>query len=138
MQITIDTSKLSELDINMLSFLADQGEVAEEPAPQATAPKRASRKKAAAKAEVAAAPEVAAEPEPAAAAPEPAAAEPEPEAAAEDEAPTMSDAVAAATKLVSSGQASVVKDALAVVGAKRVSEMGEANIATFLAALEVA
>lgn len=119
MQITIDTNNLSELDIAMLGFLAGNTEEAEEveetPAP--TPEKKAAAKKAAAKAEVA------------------------PEPLEEDlvgEGPTMSDAVAAATALVSEGGAAKVKAALAVVGAKRVSEMAEADIPTFLAALEAA
>jgi hypothetical protein len=116
-QITIDTNNLSELDIAMLAFLAgntEEEEVSEEPAPAKT---KAETKKAAAKAE--------------------ATAPPEPE---EDlvggEGPTMSDAVAAATRLVSEGEAAKVKAALAVVGAKRVSEMAETDIPAFLAALE--
>ena len=50
--------------------------------------------------------------------------------------PTLSDAVAAATKLVSSGKTSVVKSALETVGTARVSELSEDKIADFLSALE--
>lgn len=63
----------------------------------------------------------------------------EAEAEAEDlvgGAPTMADAVSAATVLVSSGGAAKVKEALASVGAKRVSEMQESDIPAFLAALQ--
>lgn len=49
--------------------------------------------------------------------------------------PTMADAVALATKLVSEGQADQVKEALGKVGAKRVSELTEDNIATFVNSL---
>lgn len=120
MQITIDTNNLSELDIAMLAFLAGQDETAEEeeeaPAPPPAAKKAASKK---------------------------AAAKPKPEPVEEeedlidggDDAPTMSDAVAAATQLVSSGESAKVKAALAEVGAKRVSEMAEDDIPAFLAAL---
>lgn len=59
-----------------------------------------------------------------------------PPAKAESGAPTLSDAVAAATKLVSSGKTSVVKAALETVGAARVSELSEDKIADFLSALE--
>jgi hypothetical protein len=113
-QITIDTNNLSELDIAMLAFLAGNTEeteeepVAEEPAP---APAKAAAKKA------------------------PTKKEPEEDLVGGD-APTMSDAVAAATQLVSEGEAAKVKAALAVVGAKRVSEMAETDIPAFLAALE--
>jgi hypothetical protein len=108
MQIIIDTSNLSELDINMLAFLAGQGE---EDAPEADEEPEAKPKKAKK-------------------------ADPEPEPEENDEAPTMSDAVAVATQLVSSGEAAKVKAALAEVGAKRVSEMKEEDIPSFLAALE--
>jgi hypothetical protein len=112
-QITIDTNNLSELDINMLAFLAGSTEEVEEVEPEA--PASAKKAPAAKKAE-----------------PEP---EPEEDLVGGD-APTMSDAVAAATQLVSEGGAAKVKAALAVVGAKRVSEMDEAKIPDFLAALE--
>lgn len=130
MKIEIDTNNLSELDINMLAFLAGieatepdaSGEETEpEPEPEAPAPaKKAPAKKAAAK------------PAPA---PEPdliGGDEPEPPA----DGPTMSDAVAAATKLVSSGGSAKVKAALESVGAARVSGLDEADIPAFLAALE--
>lgn len=127
MQITIDTNNLSELDIAMLSFLAEQGEVAdapEEPAPEPAPAKAATKAKAAPKAE------------PAKAEPEPVVEEPaEEDLLGGEDAPTMSQAIAAATELVSSGGAAKVKAALAEVGVKRVSEMKDADIPTFLAAL---
>lgn len=126
MQITIDTNNLSELDIAMLGFLAGNTEEAEEVKETEEVAKPDTAKADAAKAKAAAKKEA----EEAAKA-----------AAAEEDlvggdGPTMSDAVAAATKLVSEGGAAQVKAALAVVGAKRVSEMDEAKIPEFLAALE--
>jgi hypothetical protein len=118
MQITIDTNNLSEMDIAMLGFLAEQGEAA--PAEDVAEETPAPAKKAAAKPE----------PKKAAAKPEP---EPEPEETTDG--PTMSDAVAAATKLVSNGGAATVKAALAAVGSKRVSEIEEKDIQAFLDAL---
>lgn len=117
MQITIDTNNLSELDINMLAFLAGQSDEAEEvevAEPVAEKPKKAAAAKAAAKTE-----------------PEPA----EEDLLGGEDAPTMSDAIAAATELVSSGGAAKVKAALAEVGVKRVSELPETDIVRFLAAL---
>ena len=52
-----------------------------------------------------------------------------------DEAPTMADALAAATQAVSKGGSAKVKAALAVVSSKRVSEMKVEDIPAFLAAL---
>ena len=60
-------------------------------------------------------------------------AEPEPEP--EPEAPTMADALAAATQAVSSGGSARVKAALVSVDSKRVSEMKVEDISAFLAAL---
>lgn len=126
MQITINTAEpLSDVDVAVLRTLL--GESAEVPvsAPAAAAPAKAA-KKAAPKAE-----KSAPEPEP----------EEEPEAEADedlvggDDAPTMEDAVALATKLVSSGQAAKVKAALGEVGAKKVSEIKAGDIATFVNAL---
>lgn len=122
MQITIDTNNLSEMDIAMLAFLASQGEADEPEVVETPAPTPAKK------------------------APAKAAAKPAPEPVEEDlvgggeepaaDAPTMSDAVAAATTLVSSGGSAKVKEALASVGAKRVSEMKTEDIPAFLAALE--
>lgn len=110
MQITIDTNNLSELDINMLAFLAGAPE-AEDAEEKAAPVEKPSAKK-----------------------------EPEAKKEAEEDlvggdAPTMADAVAAATVLVSEGGAAKVKQALAVVNAKRVSEIDEEYIPAFLAAL---
>lgn len=124
MKIELDTNNLSELDMAVLAVLT--GNQATAPTP-AVAPKAAPApaKKAPAKAAPAPAPE------------------PTEEAGAEAEAedlvggaPTMADAVSAATVLVSSGGAAKVKEALASVGAKRVSEMQDTDIPAFLAALE--
>lgn len=82
-----------------------------------------------------------AEPEPAKKPePEPADKDDESETAAdEDEAagdePTLDDAVALATKLMSGGKAADVKAALGTVGAKRVSELKGSKIAAFIEAL---
>lgn len=126
MKITIDTNNLSELDVAMLGFLAEQEPSAEaetevEPDPEPVAAKKVVAKKVAA----------VVEPEP----------EPEEEEEIEEDlvggdAPTISDAVAAATKLVSEGKQAVVKAALTAVGAKKVSEMEADVIPSFLAALE--
>jgi hypothetical protein len=107
MQLTINTEEaLSETDLAILALLTGDA-----PAP---ASKPAAKKAAAAK--------------------------PEPEASAEEDLlggtePTMADAVALATKLVSEGSAAQVKEALAKVGAKRVSELTDDNIATFVNSL---
>ena len=52
-----------------------------------------------------------------------------------EEGPSRADVVALATKLVSSGGAPKVKDALASVGAKRVSEVTDDKLAELFAAL---
>jgi len=126
MQITIDTNNLSELDVAMLSFLAENGEVAEETEPEAEAPaapaKAPAAKKAAAKAEAPAAP--AAEPEG------------EDDDLVGGDGPTMAEAIARATEMVSQGGSAKVKEALASVGAKKVSEMDEDKIPAFFAALD--
>lgn len=108
MQITIDTNEeLSAKDLQILALLTG-GE----------APAKPAAKKAAA-----------AKPAP----------DPEPEQAADEDlvggAPTMADAVALATKLVSAGQSAKIKEALADAGAKRVSELSEDAIPGFVAAL---
>jgi DNA-binding protein YbaB len=115
MQITIDTENLTSTDREILTLVLGEAIAAAttKPAPAAPAKKA-----------------VAAKPAP----------EPEPEPEEEDlfggeDVPTMEDAVAAATKLVSEGKAADVKKALASVGAKRVSEVTEANLAKFVKAL---
>jgi hypothetical protein len=121
MQITIDTNNLSETDVNFLRVLVGDAPAPTEAAPAAKKPTTA--KKAAAK-------------------PEPT---PEPEADdavaddssdADADAPTLEDAVALATKLVSAGKSKEVKAALTDVGAKRVSEVDEDKIGELIAALE--
>lgn len=129
MIITIDTNvELSTLDLALIGTLIGNGPVAT-PLPEST-PTKAEAKAPAKKA-------TPAKPAP----------EPEPETVEADEedllggtepeadAPTMADAVAAATKLVSSQKGSVVKAALTDLGVKRVSELKDDQIAAFLAAL---
>jgi hypothetical protein len=118
MQITIDTSNLSELDKSMLAFLAGGDETEEEPEePAAPAPKTRSPK---------------AQPAP----------EPEPEdedlLGGSDDSPTLEQAVARATQVVSEGGTATVKAALASVGAKKVSELSADKVADFMAALDAA
>lgn len=60
--------------------------------------------------------------------------EPEPEEEASD-GPTLEDAVARATELVSEGRAADVKGALQNFGVKRVSELEESQVEAFLEAL---
>lgn len=114
MLITVNTEELSAKDLEILALLTGDAPAAATPAKTATPAKKAA----------------AAKPEP----------EPEPEPADEDllggDTPTMADAVALATKLVSAGQATKVKEALADAGAKRVSELPEDAIAGFVAALQ--
>lgn len=127
MKITIDTDTLSELDIAMLAFLADQGEATEEQDPEPEPPKptkKAATKKAAAKVEP--------EPEPEE---EDLVADEEEDLIAAEAPPTKSDAVAAATELVSNGGTAKVRAALEVVGAKRVTDMDDESVPAFMAAL---
>ena len=146
MHVAFDTAELTAKDLQMLSILVNgEGDWPATPAPVAEAPAAKVNDTPVAKpapAKKAPAPKPEPTPEPAEA-PSP---EPEPEATAEAtpepeedlvgaEAPTMADAVAAATKLVSSGNAGKVKEALASVDAKRVSEVQADKIAAFLAAL---
>lgn len=121
MQITINTAEaLSDTDLAILAVLVQQ-DAAATPAPKAEKAAAKPAKKAAAK------------PEPK---PEP---EPEPEEDEDlvggDDAPTMEDAVALATKLVSSGRSKDVKAALNAAGAKRVSELKAEDIPEFVNAL---
>ena len=129
MQITIDTNNLSALDISTLTFLTGAGPTPEEAVPVvALKPEPVKRAK---KATPAPAPVIEPEPE---AAP---VVEPEEDLlGGEEQAVTMADAVAAATKLVTSGNAAKVKEALAAAaGAKRVSEVAAEDLAAFVAAL---
>lgn len=143
MKIELDTNTLSDLDRAVLSLILG-GEPA--PAPAAEQPKPAPAKPKPAPARKATVEEVVA------------AAKPEPEVPTSEEAGdtgedliapadsadpapaevTMSDAVAAATKLVSSGQSAAVKDALTGLGVKRVSELADDQIAAFINALPTA
>lgn len=147
MHVAFDTAELTAQDLKMLSILVEGNDWPAVTPPPAVAEAPAAKvndtpvaKPAPAKKAPAPKPEPTPEP---AEAPSP---EPEPEATAEAtpepeedlvgaEAPTMADAVAAATKLVSSGNAGKVKEALASVDAKRVSEVQADKIAAFLAAL---
>ena len=124
MIITIDTSvPFSDTDLDVLRALAGAPEIVPaKPAPKAAPPAKAE--------------EAPAKPAPKAAPPAKPAPKAAPPAKAESGAPTLSDAVATATKLVSSGKTSVVKAALETVGAARVSELSEDKIADFLSALE--
>ena len=124
MQITIDTNNLSELDLRILWLL---GNADDAPAPKA--------EKAAPKAEPAAKAAPKAKPTPKAEEPVEELEEAVEEDTADESGATMEDAVALATKLVSSGQAAKVKAALAEAGAKRVSELKDEDIASFIAAL---
>lgn len=122
MQITIDTTTLTDADRAFLLGLLGEGTVsapekASTPAPKATAP---AAKKAASKP-----------------APKPA---PEPEDEDTDEpdnSATLADAVKAATALVSAGKAATVKAALKAVGAARVSEVDEDKVSEFLELLDI-
>lgn len=109
MQITLDTDQLSEKDLNVLRALVGDSSPASaaQPAKKAAAP----AKKAAA------------------------APEPEETPAETSGEPTMEDAVARATELVSSGKATEVKAALDACGADRVSNLPGDKIGDFLAAL---
>lgn len=117
--ITLDTDNLTPGQQVALGSLvgAAEGTTVETPAPKA-APAPAA-KKTAAKAP-------AKDPEPT---PEPA------EDTDEDASPTLEDAVALATKMVSNGEAKKVKAALTDVGAKKVSEIPEGKVSEFVAAL---
>lgn len=123
MQITIpDTNELSELDRNVLAALLGN-DVSPASAP-ASQPKNDPKAESKPKAEKAA-PKETKKPEP----------EPDEDDNSDegDDGPTMKDAVALATKLVSDGEASRVKAALSDLGAKRVSELKSAeDIATFI------
>lgn len=141
MQITFDTSAISPIDQRIIALLAGSDwpaalaaapAVKEAPA-ETVAPDSAVVEQVAPVVKKAAPAKKAPKPEPAE---EPApVVEEETPAEAEADAPTMADAVAAATKLVSSGNAGKVKEALASVGAKRVSEVAEDKIGAFLTAL---
>jgi hypothetical protein len=116
MQLHLDTSEISDLDRKIIAALHEHfgGKTA---APAAKTPIAETEKPAAKNTKPAAAKAEAKVEDPAA------------------DGPTLEDAVAAATALVSKGKAPHVKAALESVGAKRVSELSSDSIADFLAAL---
>lgn len=124
MFISFNTDELSPQDIAVLRAVVGDAPVSAPstpaPAAKASSPAKATTK-AAPKAEKAAEP----------------AEEPAEVAVAEEatDGPTMEDAVALATKLVSAGEAARVKAALAECGAKRVSELAEDKVGVFIAEL---
>jgi len=129
MHITINTAEeLSDLDKSILRTLLGHSAPSSAPATVAEAeakpekPAPAKKKKVATK--PAPEPELEEEEE-----------EEEEEEATNDGAPSMEDAVSLATKLVNGGRASDVKAALAEAGCKRVSELDESDIASFVEAL---
>jgi hypothetical protein len=131
--INLDTSgETSQADINLLLTLAQSLVKGTD----GSAVVQADRK-----AEQAAPAVVTATPAKKAAAPKPKP-EPEPEPEPEEDligggdALTVDDAVNKAQDLVTSGKSSVVKKALAAVGAKRVGELEPNQVADFVAALE--
>jgi hypothetical protein len=125
MQITIpDTNELSELDRNVLAALLGVVSPVSAPVSQPKSEPKAESKPKAEKA----APKAEKKPEPEA--------DEDDNSDEGDDGPTMKDAVALATKLVSDGEASRVKAALSDLGAKRVSELKSADdIAAFINAL---
>lgn len=130
MHITIQLDSTDSADWAAFQRLAalnsDVTVVQSTPAAPAAPAKAAPRKAAPAKVEPTP------EPEPEA----PAAEEPEDEDVLGGGAPTVSDAIARATEMVSNGQTSKVKAALAVVKAKRVSEVTDKTVAAFMTALD--
>jgi hypothetical protein len=118
MQVTFDPANDADLALVRL-LLNEDAAPAPAPAKKAVAPAAPAKKAAAAPAE----------------AEEPGEA-PATNGGEEGEGPTLADAVARATDMVSNGQAAQVKAALTTVGAKRVSELEEDKIADFLAALD--
>ena len=147
MQITLNTENLTELDRKVLALIGANGNVSAKVIVSGDI-KPSSRKTPVEKATKPEPVEKATEPEPVKKAAEKPAPKPEPvaepdEAPAEapDEAPantsevTMSDAVEAATRLVSDGKSTVVRAALKSVGASRVGKIPADKIDEFLAAL---
>lgn len=122
--LNIDTEQsLSALDLGVLGVLAGNGA-----APVAAARQAASPTASAPAAKKAAATPVAAAPDP----------EPEPEVdllGADTTAPTLQDAIDAATAVVAAGEPARIKAALDLVGAAKVRELTEEQVAPFLEAL---
>lgn len=143
MQITLNTENLTELDRKVLALIGANGSTqvitpgAIQPSPRKTFDKPV-EKETKPKPVKKAAEKPVKKPEPK---PETAAEPDEAPAEAPDEAPTntsevtMSDAVEAATKLVSDGKSTVVRAALKSVGASRVGKIPADKIDEFLAAL---
>ena len=126
MNISINTEEpLGATEIAVLKALIGQNDTAAPAAAPAAAPKAAAKAAAKPKAKPAPAPEPEVETE----------VEVEAEEDVAGDGPTMEDAVAKATKLVSSGQAAKVKAALVEVGAKKVSEIATEDLGTFIDAL---
>ena len=123
MQIVIDTATLTAEDKAVLAtlLLGDHTPKTEPAAKAEPAKKAAAAKKAVA-------PTKKVEPEPEA--------EEDENLLGDDEAPTKKDALAAASKLVSEGNSAAVKTALETVGVARVSQLEDAQVPEFLAALE--
>ena len=128
MQITIDTHNLTDLDRELLARLVGTAPM---PARVPKAPKSSPTVSEPTEPEqVATVLPVAKE-----AGDDPADVVAEPAVAPDEPAPTMADALAAATQAVSKGGSAQVKAALASVNSKRVSEMKVEDIPAFLAAL---
>lgn len=128
MQITIDTHNLTDLDRELLARLVGTAPM---PARVPKAPKSPTVSEPTEPERVATVLSVAKE-----AGDDPADEDPwDAVQVAEPEAPTMADALAAATQAVSKGGSAQVKAALASVNSKRVSEMKVEDIPAFLAAL---
>ena len=132
-----DTNDLTALDLAVLRTILGDGakggtsrpEPTPEPAKVEPAkPKAKAKAKPAAKETQAAAGDFADE------APTPAAPE-APAPAEEDEGPSREDAVALATKMISSGKAPAVKEALSGLGVARVGELSDEQVAEFIKAL---
>lgn len=123
--LNIDTAQeLSALDLGVLGVLAGNG----------AAPVAAARQAASPTASAPAAKKAAAAPPKAA---EPVAAEAEVDLLGDDPAagPTLQDAIDAATAVVAAGEPARIKAALDLVGAAKVRELTEEQVAPFLEAL---
>lgn len=132
-----DTNDLTALDLAVLrTILGDSAPKGGIPRPEATPVEAAPEPKAKAKAKAkpAAKETQAAAEDFADEAPAPAAQE-APAPAEQDEGPSREDAVALATKMISSGKAPAVKEALAAQGVARVGELNSDQIAAFVEAL---
>lgn len=124
--INIDTASLTPTELGVLAALSTKQDLVFHGSdPVAKAPKAAELKTANVPEARAEAPKGKPEPEPVE------------DLVGTDDAPTLDDAVARATALVSEGKAAAVKAALATAGSKRVSELATpAKIQIFLDALD--